>query len=66
MEYNYNKLNTIQNLESDEKRIKANIVLNKNANILSTQILKNTTNTIEAKNIDYEQLIKSTNKRPKK
>ena len=66
VEYNYNKLNTIQNLESDEKRIKANIVLNKNANILSTQILKNTTNTIEAKNIDYEQLIKSTNKRPKK
>ena len=66
VEYNYNKLNTIQNLESDEKRIKANIVLNKNANILSTQILKNTTNTIEAKNIDYEQLIKSTNKRQKK
>ena len=66
VEYNYNKLNTIQNLESDEKRIKANIVLNKNANILSTQILKNTTNTIEAKNNDYEQLIKSTNKRPKK
>ena len=66
LEYNYNKLNTIQNLESDDKRIKANFVLNKNANILSTQILKNTTNTIEPKNIDYEQLIKSTNRRPKK
>ena len=66
LEYNYNKLNTIQNLETDEKRIKTNFVLNKNANILSTQILKNTNNTIEAKNIDYEQLIKSTNKRPKK
>ena len=65
-DYNFNKLNTIQNLESNEKKLKMSLILNKNANILSTQILKNTTNTIEAKNNDYEQLIKSTNKRQKK
>ena len=66
-EYNFNKLNTIQNLESDEKKVKMSLILNKNANILSTQILKNTnTNTIEAKNINYEQLINYSNKRPKK
>ena len=60
-EYNFNKLNTIQNLESDEKRMKKNLILNKNANILSTQILKNTNNnTIETKNINYSI------KRPKK
>ena len=72
MEMNYNKLNTIQNLESSERKRKMNLILNKNANILSTQILKNSNNTnsntktIEAKNINYEQLIKSSNKRPKK
>ena len=49
MEVNYNKLNTIQNLESIEKKNKMNFIMNKNANILSTQILKNSnTNTIEA------------------
>ena len=66
-DYNFNKLNTIQNLESNEKKLKMSLILNKNANILSTQILKNiNTNTIEAKNINYEQLINSSNKRTKK
>ena len=66
-EYNYNKLNTIQNLENDDKKLKMSLILNKNANILSTQILKNTnTNTIEAKNINYEQMINYSNRRPKK
>ena len=65
-EYNYNKLNTIQNLESDEKKMKMNLILNKNANILSTQILKNSNNTLEAKNINYEQLKIYSNKRQKK
>ena len=70
-EYNYNKLNTIQNLESDELKMKSGLILNKNANILSTQILKNTntisnTNTIEAKKINYDQLINYSNKKPKR
>ena len=66
-DYNFNKLNTIQNLESNEKKLKMSLILNKNANILSTKILKNiNTNTLEAKNINYEQLINSSDKRPKK
>ena len=70
-EYNFNKMNTIQNLESEEKKIKNGLILNKNANILSTQILKNTntntnSNTIEAKNINYDQLINYSNRRPRK
>ena len=41
-EYYFSKLNTIQNLDNEEKKLKMSLILNKNANILSTQILKNT------------------------
>ena len=66
-EYYYNKLNTIQNLDNEEKKLKMSLILNKNANILSTQILKNTNaNSIESKNINFEKLVPSSIKRQRK
>ena len=61
---NNNRLCTNPNNENNEKLLKKSVILNKNANILSTQILKKNNNTIEAKNeINYEELIKSSNKK---
>ena len=62
---NINRLSTNPNDEFNDKKTKKNIILNKNANILSTQILKKSNNnTIEAKNeVNLEELIKSSNKK---
>ena len=50
-----------------EKKRKMSLILNKNANILSTQILKNTNaNSIESKNINFEKLVPSSIKRQRK
>ena len=59
---NNNRLST--NPNNNDKKIKTSVILNKNANIFSTQILKKNNNTIEAKNDkNYEEIIKSSAKK---
>ena len=62
---NINRLSTNPNIENNDKMLKKSLILNKKANILSTQILKKSNNnTIEAKNdVNLEELIKSSNKK---
>ena len=64
--YNMNRLSTNPNNEINyDRSLKKSLILNKNANILSTQILKKSNNnTLEGKNeINFEELIKSSNKK---
>ena len=60
-----NRLSTNPNNETNDNKLKKTLILNKNANILSTQILKKSNNnTIESKNdVNFEELIKSSNKK---
>ena len=59
------RLSTNPNNDNNDNKLNKNLILNKNANILSTQILKKSNNnTIETKNdVNFEELIKSSNKK---
>ena len=59
------RLSTNPNNDNNDNKLNKNLILNKNANIVSTKILKKSNNnTIEAKNdVNFEELIKSSHKK---